>query len=137
MKQFLVTFRTRSSGKWMNYHEENLPTLRVWLGKYGLEPVKHFVIDVDTHKCGVIFTGDIKKLAACMIDPEYSHTFDEAGLIKETVESDVYGANAIRLRILSEMESSIAKVLSEESTDEEEVIIHANGKFISPEICYK
>lgn len=137
MKQFLVTFRTRSSGEWMKYHEDNLPLIKVWLAKYGLGLVKHFVIDADTHKCGVIFTGDIKKLAACMIDPEYIHTFDEAGLIKETIESDVYGANAIRLRILSEMESSIAKVLSEESTDEEEVIIHANGKLISPEICYK
>ena len=137
MKQFLVTFKARSSGEWMKYHEDNLSTIKEWLAKYGLAVVKHFVIDADEHKCGVIFTGDIKKLAACMIDPEYIHTFDEAGVIKETVESDVYGANAIRLRILSEMESSIAKVLSEESTDEEEVIIHSDGKTIAPEICYR
>lgn len=138
MKQFLVTFKTRSSGKWMKYHEENLPMLEEWLGKYGLRPIKYFVIDADTHKCGVIFTGDIKKLAAAMIDPEYVHTFDEAGLIKETVESDVYGAHAIRLRILSEMESSIAKVLSNESSEEEEIILTGgeDGK-IQPEICYR
>ena len=100
--------------------------------------MKHFVIDADLNKCGVIFSGDIKKLAAAILDPEYNYTFDEAGLIKETIESDVYGAHAIRLRILSEMESSIAKVLSNESSEEEEIILTGgeDGK-IQPEICYR
>ena len=122
----------------MKYHEENLPEIKVNLIRYGLDPIKPLIIDADTNKCGVIFNGDIKKLPGAMIDKDIHPLFDASGIIKETVESDVYGSNAIRLRILSEIESSIARVLTEESTDEGEMIIHANGHDkIETDMCYR
>ena len=122
----------------MKYHEENLPRIKEYLSRYGLDPIKPLIIDADTNKCGVIFNGDIKKLPGAMIDKHIHPLFDLSGIIKETVESDVYGSNAIRLRILSEIESSIARVLTEESTDEGEMIIHANGHDkIEADMCYR
>lgn len=138
MEQFLITFKAESAIDWMQYHKDNLSEIKSVLKRYGLDPIKPLVIDVDLNKCGVIFNGDIKKLPGAMIDEEVHPHFDASGIIKETVESDVYGLSAIRLRILSEIESSIARVLTEESTKDEEVIIHSNGfDRIETDTCFR
>ena len=138
MNQFLVTQNVKSIPRYLESYEKDKDEIADIISKYGHKILKILVLDQEEKKVGVVVQGDIKTIAAGMANPKMQKLIDNAGVLMDTVQTDVYGAHAIRLRILSEMESSIAKVLSNESSEEEEIILTGgeDGK-IQPEICYR
>ena len=138
MNKFLVTEEVESIPKFLEYYEKNKDLVSDIANNFGHKILKVFILNEDENKIGCIVEGDIKKAAAGMTNPEINSFMKEAGVKLDTIRTDVYGAHAIRLKILSEMESSISKVLYNESNDNEEVILIGNetGK-LQPEICYK
>ena len=138
MKQFLVTHKVKSIPNYLEKAETLKDRIFKICDKYDFKREKVFVLDEEEKNTAVIVTGDIKKMVAFAQDPEWREISSELGIIPDTVRTDVYGAHAIRLRILSEMESSIARVLVNESSEEEEIILAGgeDGK-IQPEICYR
>ena len=138
MNQFLITQNVKSISKYLNSYEKYKDEVAEICSKYGHKILKVFVLNEDEKKVGVIVQGDIKTVGAGFTNPRILQIMKDAGVVLDSIRTDVYGAHAIRLKILSEMESSISKVLYNESNDNEEVILIGNetGK-LQPEICYK
>ena len=140
MKQFLLTYKVDSIPNWLSKSDFFTKEGRMdhIHDEYGFKRLKGIILNEEEREVGVIIEGDIKKIGAFLVDPECMAMRHEMGVIPETIRTDVYGAHAIRLRILSEMESSIARVLVNESSEEEEIILAGgeDGK-IQPEICYR
>tara|TARA_B100001094_G_C17990051_1_gene699722 strand:+ start:203 stop:619 length:417 start_codon:yes stop_codon:yes gene_type:complete len=138
MNQFLVTQKVKSIPKYLECYEKNKDEIAKIISKYGHKILKILVLDQEEKKIGVVVHGDIKTIAAGMSNPRIQELVVDGGILMDTVETDVYGADAIRLKLMSELERSISKVLNNESTEEEEIILTGgeDGK-IKPEVCHR
>lgn len=138
MKQFLITQNVKSISQYLDSYEKNKDEVGEIILKYGHKILEILVLDEEERKVGVIVQGDIKTVGAGFINPRMLEIMKDAGVDSDSIRTDVYGAHAVRLKILSEMESSIARVLVNESSEEEEIILAGgeDGK-IQPEICYR
>ena len=138
MNQFLITQNVKSISKYLDSYEKHKNEVSEIILKYGHKILKILILDEEKKEVGVVVQGDIKAVGAGFINPRIIEIMKDAGVVSDSIKTDVYGAHAVRLKILSEMESGISKVLHNESNDNEEVILIGNEKGkLQPEICFK
>lgn len=139
MSKFLITENVKSVSRYLKAWDENEKEIRNITQSFGHTIEKIIILNEKEKLIGVVISGDIKTVAGKMMSNErIKELMEDGGVLFHTIKTQVYDSNPIRSKILSEIESSIARVLTEESTDEGEVIIHADGhERIETDICYR